>query len=202
MLIARVAGMTLDEFLRERIFAPLGMRDTGFSVPAAALDRFAACYALDEDGQLREWDSARSGEYTRPPAFTTELVSTADDYLSFARMLLDAGRGPQRRMLAPESVRLMMTDHITPEQKAASPFFPGFWEHRGWGYGGAVTLPGSGGAGRPGSYGWAGGFGTTVLVDPDARMTTIVLTQRLMRGPADVAVHDDVQRLAYRALDD
>ncbi len=200
-LIARITGTTLEDFLRERIFAPLGMRDTGFSVPAGALDRFAACYALDEDGKLREWDSARNGEYARPPAFTTELVSTADDYFAFARMLLDEGRGPHGQVLAPGSVRLMMTDHLTPQQKALSPFFPGFWDNRGWGFGGAVTLAGGRGAGRPGSYGWAGGFGTTVLIDPQSRMTTIVLTQRLMRGPEDATIHNAVQELAYLPRD-
>ena len=137
VLIARVCGTPLDEFLQERIFALLGMRDTGFSVPASAVDRFAACYTLD-GGTLREWDSARDGEYVRPPAFCTALVSTADDYLAFAQMLLDEGRGPHGRVLAPESARLMMTDHITPAQKAASPFFPGFWDTHGWGFGGAL----------------------------------------------------------------
>jgi CubicO group peptidase (beta-lactamase class C family) len=126
VLIARISSMALEDFLRERIFAPLGMRDTGFSVPFSALDRFATCYALDGEGKLREWDSAQGGQYARAPTFPSLLVSTADDYLALARMLLDEGRGPTRQVLAPESVRLMMTDHITKEQKAVSPFSPGF----------------------------------------------------------------------------
>jgi CubicO group peptidase (beta-lactamase class C family) len=200
VLIARLSGMKLEDFLRERIFAPLGMRDTGFSVPEGALDRLAACYALDEDGTLREWAPARQGADARQPIFPNALVSTADDYLAFARMLLDEGHGPNRLVLTRESVRLMMTDHITPEQKNASPFFPGFWKNNGWGFGGAVRL--SGDAGHPGGYGWAGGFGTSVLIDPETQMTTIVLTQRLMRGPDDSAMHDEVQKLAYQALND
>jgi CubicO group peptidase (beta-lactamase class C family) len=200
VLIARISSMALEDFLRERIFAPLGMRDTGFSVPVSALDRFATCYALDGEGKLREWDSAQGGQYARAPTFPSLLVSTADDYLAFTRMLLDEGRGPTRQVLAPESVRLMMTDHITKEQKAVSPFFPGFWDSHGWGYGGAVTQDGA--AGQAGSYGWSGGFGTTVLVDPAAGMTTLMLTQRLMRGPGDVAIHTEVQKLARQAFDD
>lgn len=199
VLIARISGMKLEDFLRERIFVPLRMRDTGFSVPEGALDRLAACYTLNDTGKLREWEAARDGADARPPAFPNALVSTADDYLAFARMLLDEGHGPHERVLARESVRRMMTDHIAPEQKAASSFFPRFWENHGWG--GAVTLS-AGGAGHLGSYGWAGGFGTSVLIDPDTRMTTIVLTQRLMRGPNDTAIHDEVQKLAYRALND
>ncbi|HEY4044724.1 MAG TPA: DUF899 family protein [Rhodopila sp.] len=200
VLIARISGMKLEDFLQERIFAPLAMRDTGFSVPTAALHRLASGYALDEDGALREADRARGGADTRPPTFPNALVSTADDYLGFARMLLDEGHGPRGRVLRRESVRLMMTDHITPAQKDVSPFFPGFWQSNGWGYGGAVTL--GQGPGRPGSYGWAGGFGTTVLVDPETRMTTIVLTQRLMQGPDDAKLHTDVQTHVYQALSD
>jgi CubicO group peptidase (beta-lactamase class C family) len=198
VLIARVCGTCLEDFLQERIFAPLAMRDTGFSVPTAALGRLAGCYTLEANGALRPWEPARDNTDAGPPTFPNALVSTADDYLAFARMLLDDGHGPHRRILTRDSVRLMMTDHITPAQKQASPFFPGFWDTHGWGFGGAVTL--SGGPASPGSYGWAGGFGTTVLVDPDTRMTTIAMTQRLMRGPNDLAMHDEVQKLAYKAL--
>ncbi len=200
VLIARVAGMPLGEFLRERIFAPLRMRDTGFSVPAAMLERLPAGYAIGPDGGLREHEPAGGGSYAQPPAFPSELVSTADDYLAFARMLLDEGRGPHGRVLSPDSVRLMMTDHITQAQKAASPFFPGFWDRNGWGFGGAVTT-GPGGGGHPGSYGWGGGFGTSVLIDPVARMTTILLTQRLMRGPEDAALTAEIQTAAYAGLE-
>jgi CubicO group peptidase (beta-lactamase class C family) len=198
VLIARISGMKLGDFLRERIFAPLGMRDTGFSVAANALNRLTTCYELVDAGTLREWEPARQGADVGPPTFPNALLSTADDYLAFARMLLDEGQGPHGRVLTRESVRLMMTDHITSEQKSASPFFPGFWDHTGWGFGGAVTLQG---AGRPGCYGWIGGFGTSVLLDPSTRMTTIVLTQRLMRGPNDTAIHEQVQQLAYQSLD-
>jgi CubicO group peptidase (beta-lactamase class C family) len=199
VLIARLTGAPLGDFLRERIFAPLGMHDTGFSVPPGSLDRLVAGYAADNGGTLREREPASGGGYAQPPVFPSELVSTADDYLAFARMLLDGGRGPHGQVLSPTSVRLMMTDHITPDQKAASPFFPSFWDHHGWGYGGVVTTDALG-AGHPGSYGWMGGFGTSVLIDPVARMTTILLIQRLMRGPDDAALTTEVQGAAYVAL--
>jgi CubicO group peptidase (beta-lactamase class C family) len=195
VLISRIAGMELEDFLRERIFGPLGMRDTGFSVPAAALDRLATCYARG-DGGLLVWDAARGGQYTRPPVFPGALVSTADDYHAFARMLLDQGRHRHVQILAPETIQLMMSDHITPEQKAASPFFLGFWQNHGWGYGGAVVTARGGGAGNPGSYGWTGGFGTSFLADPAARMTTILLLQRLMRSPDDTLIGQEIQALA------
>ncbi len=202
VLIARLAAMPLEDFLHERIFAPLGMRDTGFSVPGGSLDRLATCYAWDErSGGLVVWDAARGGLYAQRPAFPNALVSTADDYLAFAHMLRNYGRHEHGRVLAPESVRLMMSDHITPEQKAASPFFPGFWAHHGWGFGGAVTTARDGGAGDLGSYGWMGGFGTSVLVDPRAQLTTILLTQRLMRSADDTAITEEFQALAYEAFE-
>ena len=98
VLIARIAGMKLEAFLRERIFDPASMQDTGFSVPYGSLDRLATCYAQADGGGLEVWDAARGGEYTRPPAFPGELVSTADDYLAFARMLLDEGRHERKQM--------------------------------------------------------------------------------------------------------
>jgi CubicO group peptidase (beta-lactamase class C family) len=168
---------------------------------AGRLDRLVAGYAVDEGGKLREWEPACGGRYAQPPIFPSELVSTADDYLAFARMLLDGGCGPQGQVLSPESVQLMLTDHITPKQKAASPFFPGFWDRHGWGYGGAVTTAAGVGNGHSGSYGWMGGFGTSVLIDPIACMTTIVMIQRLMRGPDDAGLTEEVQAAAYAALE-
>jgi len=196
VLIARVAGMSLGDFLHLRIFAPLGMRDTGFSVPDAAIDRLATAYRRDETGALHVVDPARGGAYASPPVFESELVSTADDYLAFARMLLVGENRSGRFLLTAGSVRLMMQDHITAAQKAASPFAAGFWDRSGWGYGGAVVTA-SGGAGAPGSFGWMGGLGTSVLIDPALGRTTIVLAQRLMRAPDDTALTTEVQSLVY-----
>jgi len=203
VLIARIAGMRLADFLRERIFAPLGMRDTGFSVPDAAIGRLAACYARGpKSGALTVWDAARGGRYAHPPVFASLLVSTADDFLAFARMLLQHGRHTDVRILERPSVELMMTDHITPEQKAASPFFPGFWDTKGWGFGGAVVTRRDPNGANPGSYGWAGGFGTSFIVDPAADMVAILLVQRLMRSPDDSALNEEFLTLAYQAISD
>jgi CubicO group peptidase (beta-lactamase class C family) len=203
VLIARLAGVPLADFLRERIFAPLRMRDTGFSVPDTAIDRLATCYARDpKSGDLTVWDAARGGRYASPPVFPSLLVSTADDFLAFGRMLLQRGRHTDVPILAPASIALMMTDHITPEQKAASAFFPGFWDTKGWGFGGAVVTRRDPSGANPGSYGWSGGFGTNFIVDPAADMVAILLVQRVMRGPNDGALNEEFLRLAYQAIDD
>lgn len=202
VLMTRLTGQPLGAFLQERIFMPLGMKDTGFSVADTAIDRLATCYTGDGGDGLKVWDTARGGRYASPPVFPNALVSTADDYLAFARMLLDHGRCPGGRILARPTVQLMMTDQITPAQKAASPFFPGFWDNQGWGFGGAVTTRRDSIFASPGSYGWTGGFGTIFIADPAEDMVAILLIQRLMSGPDDTAIHQDFLTLAYQAIDD
>src|ERR1700730_15694643 len=96
VLIARASGQPFDAFLQERIFEPLGMKDTAFSVPASKLDRLATAYSTNsETGALELYDPAEGGQWSRPPAFPSGgvgLVSTVDDYLAFARMMLNPGR--------------------------------------------------------------------------------------------------------------
>jgi CubicO group peptidase (beta-lactamase class C family) len=206
VLIARAAGMSLGDFLAERILAPLGMADTAFSVPAAKLDRLATCYRTDAaTGRLAVHDDPRDGRWARPPAFPSGgggLVSTADDFLAFGRMLLRLGRHGTARILSRPAVELMTSDHITAAQKAASPFFPGFWDRTGWGFGLSVTTGRDAIAPTPGSYGWMGGFGTSWWTDPHEDMVAILLTQRMMTGPSDVVVNADFATLAYQAIDD
>ena len=100
VLIARASGQPLETFLRERIFEPLGMKDTGFSVPAAKLDRLATSYRTDPaTGALELYDEAAGGQWSRPPAFPSGaggLVSTVDDYLAFGQMMLNKGKLRQR----------------------------------------------------------------------------------------------------------
>ena len=136
VLIARAAGVPFDVFLQERIFAPLGMTNTGFYVPEAKLDRLATGYGYDDAGKLVIVDEAR-GRFAKPPLFPSGgagLISTADDYLAFARMLLRGGEG----VLSRAAVELMMTDALTHAQKAASQFTPGFFDNQSWAFGGSV----------------------------------------------------------------
>jgi CubicO group peptidase (beta-lactamase class C family) len=186
VLIARASGQPFETFLRERIFEPLGMRDTGFSVPAAKLDRLATSYMVNRaTGALVLHDGAQDSQWSRPPAFPDGgggLVSTVDDYLAFSRMLLNKGKHGRERILARPSVETMTTDQLTPAQKAASPF-PGLWDNRGWGFGVSVVTHRDGLAATPGQYGWDGGFGTSWRSDPAEEMVGIVMTQRAFTAP-------------------
>jgi CubicO group peptidase (beta-lactamase class C family) len=203
-LIARVTGQPLEDVLRERIFEPLGMRDTSFFVPAEKLDRFASQYGHDDEGALTLYDPAGEGQWSRPPAFPdggAGLVSTVDDYLTIARMLLNMGRHGDTRILSRTSVEMMTTDWITPEQKARSPFFPGFWDNHGWGFGVGTITRRDNLAFTPGSYGWDGGFGTWWMNDPHEQLTGILMTQASF-GPHAAALEHDFWTCAYDALDD
>jgi CubicO group peptidase (beta-lactamase class C family) len=185
VLVRRAATQDFDAFVRERIIEPLGMRDTDFFVPPAKLDRFAgAGYFTDpETGVKARMDGDGSASaYASPPAFPSGaagLVSTVDDYLRFARMLLNGGVHNRRRLLSARSVREMTSDQLTAEQRAASSFayMPNFFDTRGWGYGVSVITEPDAISRVPGRYGWDGGFGTSWLNDPNRNEVGIVMTQ-------------------------
>jgi CubicO group peptidase (beta-lactamase class C family) len=201
VLLVRLTGQSLGVLLQERIFGPLGMIDTGFHVPEDKMDRFATGYRLGEAG-LAVHDTARAGSDVRPQPFPNALVSTAADYHAFCRMLLAEGRAPGgERILSRAGIALMMTDQITPEQKARSPFGERFWDRAGWVLGGAVITRRDDVGANPGAYGWTGGFGTAFLADPRERLIALCLSQRLMRSPDDMAPGRDIFTMAYAALD-
>lgn len=182
------------------------MKDTGFSVPPEKLDRLATCYWTDpETGTFEVFDGVDDSLWARPPAFESGsggLVSTADDYLAFCQMMLDGGKHGSERILSRPSVELMTTDHITPEQKAVSHFFPGFWDNQGWGFGLAISTRRDDLATVPGRYGWDGGYGTSGYSDPREEMVGILLTQRIWDSSGPASVHPDFWTLAYQAIDD
>lgn len=197
VLLARVGGKPLEEVMRERLFGPLGMRDSSYRADAARRGRRATIYGAGADGALAPYPEQPAD----PPIFASEIFSTADDCLAFGRMLLGLGRHDGGRLLARPTVELMMTDQITPEQKALSPFFPGFWEGRGWGFGGAMVSRRDGIAASPGRFGWDGGFGTSLYVDPREELVGVLLVQRPF-DPVVFGLHDDFWTLAYAALAD
>ena len=187
VLVARAAGQPFGEVLKTRIFDPLGMSDTGFWT--ADTHRLATAYMPAPDGLVVTDEPG--GKWSRPPAFgdgAAGLVSTADDLLAFARMLLRGGAP----VLPPDAVRAMTTDQLTPAQKARGGLLPGFFDGRSWGFCQAVY--------DSGAFGWDGGLGTSWLVDPSRDLTVIVLTQRLFESPDPPQVHRDIQAAAYEAL--
>jgi CubicO group peptidase (beta-lactamase class C family) len=204
ILIARAAGMPFETFLRERIFAPLGMRDTSFSVPAGKLDRFLPCYAANpETGVLEQSDAAADGQWSRPPAFPSGaggLVSTVDDYLAFGQMMLNKGIHGSERILSRPAVEAMTTDQLTSAQKAGAADFLG--ENRGWGFGVSIVTKRDDLAAVPGRYGWEGGLGTSWSSDPQEQLVGILMTQGSWTTPSGPQLWSDFWTSAYQAIND
>ena len=206
VLIARASGQPLETFLRERIFGPLGMKDTGFSVPEHKLNRLATSYWTNfMNGKIEVFDEAKGGQWSRPPAFPSGaggLVSTIDDYLAFGQMMLNNGKIGSERILSRLSVETMTTDQLTPEQKAVSGLTPGYFDRHGWGFGVSIVTRRDDIASVPGRYGWDGGMGTSWYSDPTEEMITILMTQQSWTSPNPPNVCLDFWTLAYQAIDD
>jgi CubicO group peptidase (beta-lactamase class C family) len=194
VLIARVAGTSLGDFLTRRIFEPLGMSDTGFHVAAATRKRLATCYRADASSAALVVQDEADGLWAKAPLFESGgsgLVSTVDDYLAFCRALIDREARGETRLLSSSTVALMTSDQIPAEQKAISPFFPGFWKSRGWGFGLSVITKAEDGGPPLGSFGWDGGFCTSAYCDPRSGMVAILTAQMLMDGTAAQQLYAD-----------
>jgi len=189
VLCARAAGMSYDDVLRTRIFEPLGMPDTSFYTEDVL--RLATAYQPTADGNVI-WDPP-DGQWSRRPAFydgAAGLLSTVDDLLAFARMLVRGGEP----VLTADQVREMSYDHLTAPQRE---FGMAFLGGRGWGLGTSVVLDGP----WAGAIGWDGGLGTSFLVHPERDLAVIVLTQRMFDTAQAPAVHTDLQLAGLTAAE-
>jgi CubicO group peptidase (beta-lactamase class C family) len=206
VLVARAADQSLESFMRERIFEPLGMGDTAFSVPPADVGRLATAYwTTPGTGELTLGDEPVGGQWSAPPRFPSGaggLVSTVDDFHAFGRMLLDGGRGGGGRILSRSSVETMTTDQLTPQQKARSGLVDGYFDSHGWGFGVSVVTRRVSPAEPVGRYGWDGGLGTSWCNDPSDDLVVILLTQASWTSPQPPAVCIDCWTSAYAAIDD
>ncbi len=202
MLIARVSGRSLGAFMRQRVFDPLGMKDTAFHVPSDKIERLSASYVFNHQRQTLDlYDGAANSAWRAEPAFESGgggLVSTVDDYFAFARMMLNKGRYGREQVLSRASVELMTSDQLTPQQLEGSEIF--FGANRSWGFGMAVETKRDELFRTPGRFGWDGGFGTSAYTDPAEGVIGILLTQRMMDSPQPPRVFSDFWTLAYGAI--
>lgn len=202
-LVSLLADMPFDQFLKERIFEPLGMTDTDFWVPPEKAGRFASLYTTGEDGKTALAEAREDCVLLKPPVAALGgmgLVSTQRDYLRFARMLLNGGELDGVRLLGRKTVELMRSNHLNPAQAASmgTPEYPNF----GFGYGlgvGVMVDRGLFGSMRSnGSFGWGGAAGTEMVIDPQEDLILLSATQRLYAPyPHNVLF----QNLVYQALD-
>jgi CubicO group peptidase (beta-lactamase class C family) len=204
VVVEKVSGQTLEQFLRDRITGPLGMTDTHFYLPPDKAGRLAAVYSAGASGITRAPDPGTwqgnghigQGHYLNGPriAFSggAGLVSTARDYGRFLQMLLNGGELDGKRILSRKSVELMSRDHIhmQPFNQAGTGFGLGF---RVW-----TDMGKAGDLGTDGMYGWGGAYHSTYWVDPKEGLTVVFLTQLIPAG--DMDIQPKIQSLVYQAL--
>lgn len=191
-LVGRVEGKRLGEVLKQRIFDPLGMSDTDFWAPAEKADRMARLYqAPPEGGPLKDVSWPEPPRRLPFEAGGGGLISTADDYLKFARLMLGRGEVDGVRLVRPETVDLMTANRLTEEQRTHDFLGMPFWMSQGFGLGVSMILDADKhqwmGAGAEGAFGWPGAFGTWWQADPAEDMILIYLIQDSMPlGPEAV----------------
>ena len=182
-LVGKLSGMPFDNFLRERIFEPLGMADTGFHVPDEKAARFADCYSPGAGGQLV---AAPGRNFRRPPAAPSGgggLVSTAGDYMRFCEALRRGGEFGGTRLLGPKTLAFMHANHLPGGAELAdcsvSMFSEAVYRGVGFGLGFAVTQEPvkTGVASSPGEYWWGGMASTAFWIDPVEDLCVVFLTQ-------------------------
>jgi CubicO group peptidase (beta-lactamase class C family) len=196
VVVEKASGVSLDEFFRTRIFAPLKMVDTHFYLPPDKATRFAAVYAAEPGGLTRAPDPGRGqGDYVNGPRKSFSggagLLSTAADYARFLQMLLNGGELDGERLLAPKSVQLMTSNHVG-----------SLYQEGRFGFGlGFEIVEHVGRSGRPGSvgeFGWGGAYYTKFWVDPVEKVVAVFMTQILpSAGPA---LQDQFRVLVNQAI--
>lgn len=199
-LVEVVSGKTLDQYFEDRIFRPLGMRDTAFFVPEEKWSRLAVLYAPKQGGGIQRSSAPPQESYKKKPVLLlggAGLVSTLDDYARFCMMLLNEGELDGARILARKSVELMRSNHLGDLPRAG--LLP---EGYGFGLTFAVNLgPGkSATVGSEGEYYWGGAAGTSFWIDPKERMMGVFLIQVL--PPTNIPAAEQFKRMAYLALTD
>jgi CubicO group peptidase (beta-lactamase class C family) len=193
VIVSRVEDKPFYQVLDERILGPTGMPDTGFFVSAEARRRAATMYRIDDEGRLRH--DVMGPPHIKPPSFPNAgggLLSTADDYLRFVRMVLGDGIIDGVRVLSPESARLMRTDSLTDEQKRHKFLGAPYWVGRGFGLNlSVVTDPAKSaplfGPGGLGTFSWPGAYGTWWQADPSADLILLYMIQNCPDLTVDAA---------------
>jgi CubicO group peptidase (beta-lactamase class C family) len=207
-IVEKLSGKTLGDFMRDNIFTPLAMKDTGFYVPAEKMSRLATLYAANAAGELTATAGGNVAlDYTKEPSMPSGgggLVATATDYLRFSQMVLNGGELDRVRILAPSSVSLMRTNRLSPaimnSRELGIAFFrisPGF----GFGFDyGVYTDPAfiSRTVGK-GSYTWVGAGGTWFWIDPTNDIVFIGMIQRTL-GAISPDMDTLTQESVYQAL--
>jgi CubicO group peptidase (beta-lactamase class C family) len=204
-LVEVVSGRTFAGFLRQEVFEPLGMLDTGFYIQKEKASRLTAAYGYSDTGKLRVLDSPRASQFLAPPTLTSgsgNLLSTAPDYMSFAQMLLNGGEIDGTRLLGRKTVDFMTMNHLSSQVLPMSIVPDADWRAYGYGLGFRILLDvaKSQTIGSPGELCWAGYWSTHFWIDPKEDLIGVFMTQV---GPPYCFPHmipPDFKVLVYQAI--
>ena len=208
-LVGKISGKPFEQFLKERIFDPLDMNDTDFFVPADKAHRLAACYSADGKGGMTLQDDPTKSSFLSPPSFISGgggLCSTAADYLTFCRALINGGELGGIRLIGPKTLALMTSNHLPggrdlPEM-SRSLFSEATYNGIGFGLGFSVTMnptqtliPGS-----AGEYAWGGAASTAFWIDPAEELIAIFMTQVLPSSA--YPIRRELRTMVYAGITD
>ncbi|MBV9553041.1 MAG: beta-lactamase family protein [Alphaproteobacteria bacterium] len=210
-LVEKLSGMSFGEFLRTRLFEPLGMHDTAFHVTPGQTERFTSCYQPDDTGTgLKLQDDGReSAVYAKPPLLESGgggLVSTAHDYLRFCRMMLNGGTLDGVQILSPKTVALFSLNFLPANREIVDMSFPGMFsesDYAGVGFslgcGVNVDVAKTRQPGTLGTYFWGGAAATAFWIDPTEELAVVFMTQ-VMGSPSRLTLRRDLRTLVYSAM--
>jgi CubicO group peptidase (beta-lactamase class C family) len=209
-LVEKLSGISFGEFLRTRLFEPLGMHDTAFWVPPDKTERFTCCYQPEGRGPgLKLQDDARESTYAKPPRLESGgggLVSTAQDYLRFCRMMLNGGTLDGVQILGPKTTALFSLNYLPEGREIADMALPGMFSESGYagvgfslGCGVNVNLAKTRLPGSLGEYFWGGAAATAFWIDPKEELTVVFMTQ-VMGSEARLTLRRDLRTLVYSAI--
>jgi CubicO group peptidase (beta-lactamase class C family) len=208
-LVEKLSGMRFGEFLRTRLFEPLGMNDTAFYVPQDKVERFSSCYQPEKGGGLKLQDDGRESTYAAAPALESGgggLVSTAHDYLRFCRMMLNGGTLDGAQILSPKTVALFSLNYLPDGREVADMALPGMFSESGYagvgfslGCGVNVDVAKTRLPGSLGEYFWGGAAATAFWIDPKEELTVVFMTQ-VIGSEARLTLRRDLRTLVYSAM--
>lgn len=208
-LVEKISGKPFETFLRERIFGPLGMKDTGFHTPESKWGRLASCYALIPGGKTVLQDDAEQSRYREPPKMCSGgggLVSTASDYMQFCRMLLNGGELDGHRFVSPKTLQLMTLNHLPGGREliecSQSLFSEAIFSGLGFGLGFAMTIDvaRTQNMGSLGEYFWGGMASTAFWIDPKEDLAVVFMTQ--LMPSTSYPIRRELRTLVYSAMTD
>jgi CubicO group peptidase (beta-lactamase class C family) len=208
-LVQQLSGMSFGEFLRTRLFEPLGMKDTAFWCPPEKIGRFTSCYMPKEGGGIKLQDDAGKSTYAAPPNLESGgggLVSTAHDYMRFCQMMLQGGALDRVQILSPKTVALFSLNYLPDNKEIVDMAPPGLFSEAsyagvGFSIGCGVTidvaktrLPGT-----VGEFLWGGAASTAFWIDPKEELAVVFMTQ-VIGSDARLTLRRDLRTLVYSAM--